>query len=77
MAKKKEKILTIGQLRYRKNQKDWLMNELLKCAEDEGIHLSKAQLLKVQKYLLKRMSKAHGQRVKKKKNHAKLRRDDY
>lgn len=76
MLRKKNKLVTIGQLRYRKKQIDWVMDELLKGGEEESIHLSKSQLSKAQKDILKRISKEHGEKVKTGKKYTKLRRDD-
>lgn len=63
MANKK-KILTIGQLKYRKRLKDLIMKQLIDGGEAEGVRLSKSQLLQVQKYVLKKVSEDHGYRVR-------------
>lgn len=75
MAKKK-KIVTIGQLKYRKRQKDMIMKQLIDYYEVEGIHLSKVQLLQKQKDILKKVSEDHAMRIKSGKNHAKLMKEE-
>ncbi len=52
------------------------MKQLIDCAEAEGIHLSKAQLLQKQKDLLKKVSEDHAMRIKQGKNHAKLMKEE-
>ena len=68
---KKKKIITIGQLKYLKRQKDSVMKELLAAAEAEGIKLSSAQLKQSQRDIMKNISIEHGNRIKAGKNHAK------
>ncbi len=75
MAKKK-KIVTIGQLKYRKRQKDMIMEKLIENAKTEGIHLSESQLIQKQKDIMKRISLDHGSRVKYGKIHAKLMKEE-
>lgn len=43
----KKKIITIGQLKYRKRQEDSVMKEIIDITKSEGIHLSKEQLLQL------------------------------
>ncbi len=74
MAKKK-KIITIGQLKYLKRQKDLIMKKLLDSAESEGIKLSITQLKLRQRDAMKKISIEHGNRVRCGKNHAKLKKE--
>ena len=75
MAREK-KIVTIGQLKYRKRLNDKIMKQLIESSEAEGIHLSRTQLLQKQKDILKKVSEDHAMRIKQGKNHAKLMKEE-